>query len=251
MFLSLLSGPGFAPSPAPIEPVDHTLLGLPPLVVIGGGILAFLILAGFVGSLLRKAGTKVIAQRLDADLAATGVPEPELRRQAMADPEWFAPVQSLLRGEAVLGLAEVGFPRSASDDTLRSVFNSLGPLLGARLVDRDLGSYVAVTPTALHYALFDAGQLREHQVWSRASLGECSLRTEYDTSERRLETVEYTHVLRLVHGGQAFELPVASTISRSPQRRTILAHHAPAVAPRLHALVRGFFATLDARGGAA
>lgn len=72
-----------------------------------------------------------------------------------------------------------------------------------------------------------------------------------DTSERRIETVVYSHVLRLGTNGATFELPVASTVGRSPQRRTLLAQHASDVSARLHALTRGFFAEVASGGGAA
>lgn len=243
----LAAQPGMSRTAPPIEPPTHALFGLPPWMVILGGLVVALVVLAAIGNLVGRAGRKVVHGRLDAQLAASGLSEDELRRQALEDPAWFAPIQHLV-DEPVLGLVEVDFPRSASDETIKAVFNTLGALVGVKMVDKDYGSYLTLTPSKLHYTLFEAGKLVEHKVWSRRELEECSLHAEHSMSERKavLSTavLEFTHVLRVRHAGQTLEFPVATTISRSPAKRNVVMPVPHDVAPRLYALGKAFRAQL-------
>lgn len=231
----------------PAPPAEHTLFGLPPMLVIVVGLVLVIAVLGVVGNAIGKAGRKVVHGRLEEQLAAGGLSEAQLCAEALADPAWFAPLQQLV-GEQVLGVAEVDFPVSASDETIKAVFNTLGSLVGVRMVDKDYGSYLTLTPTRLHYTLFEAGQLVEHRVWQRSELEECALREQESLGERKaaLSTtvLEYTHLLRLRQAGRTLEFPVASMITRSPQRRAFVAPVPKDVAPRLFALSKAFRAQL-------
>lgn len=234
-FALLALQPGKVKSAPPIEPPDHTLFGLPSWMVLVAGLVCVLVILGVVGNLIGKAGRKVVHGRLDAQMNATGRSEAELCAEALADPAWFAELQQLV-GERVLGIAEVDFPVSSSDETIKALFNTLGSLVGVRMVDKDYGSYLTLTPSKLHYTLFDAGNLVEHKIWMRSELEACSLRQEDTLSERKAvlstSVLEFTHMLRLRQAGRVVEFPVASMITRSPQKRAFLAPIPSDVAPR-------------------
>lgn len=247
MTFATIFAPPRIPSYEPPSPPDHTLFGLPPIVVIGVGLVIVCVVLGAVGHLISKAAGKSREKQLEKRVADSGLSEEELRRQALSDPAWFAPVQAIVK-EPIVGLAEVDFPRSKVDETITAMFNTVGQIVGVKLVDKDYGSYLVVTAESLHYTLFEDGEIREHKAWRRRDLARCELREEYGTSERKARIgttpLEYTHVVALEADGKAVEFPVGKEITRSPHQRGLLNALPRDVEARLHALVKAFRAAL-------
>lgn len=201
------------------------------------------VVLGVIGSFLSKVASTAREKQLDKSISDTGLAEEELRRQALSDPAWFGPVQQLVK-EPIVGLAEVDFPRSKVHEVLTATFNTVGQLVGVKLVDADYGSYLAVTPKSLHYTLFKNGELCEHKAWNRSDLSHYELREEYSTSERKAmigtTPLEYTHVLAIEFDGNRVEFPVGARITRSPHQRGFLNALPRDVETRLHALLEAF-----------
>jgi hypothetical protein len=227
------------PEPEP----ERSIFGLPPIAIIVIGLVVVFGVFGLIGSKISKLAGTAREKQLDKRIADSGHSEEELRRQALSDPAWFAPVQELVK-EQILGLAEVDFPRSKTHETITAVFNTVGSLVGVKLVDKDYGSYLVATKSSLHYTLFENGTLREHKAWERRALTRCDLREEYTTSERKAllgtTPLEYAHILALETEGRLVEFPVGTMITRSPRQRGFLNALPQDVEGRLHALRKAF-----------